>query len=607
MKRVDPSDGLAYTYEELSAYYAGKYKKADIQKYWNNECTEVKAPKSQKSSQKSRKKNDDEDDKKDTKAQVDSEESTAVPSSAGSPKAKPPSLRRSRSWLVKIGGITLLPCEESLQPLIEDYVACVASGDALGIEAAQLNVLKRHPFVVHQAKEAPSAALAEGVSCKISNFKMNVNQFKKWLKTDAGKPFEEKGKGYDDGCYLTSAVLRAFMPRGYTHYEFENASGDKASAVLRGFFKFTGLTAADEDEESNATNEASSFMFHGYTMEDASRFVVTTKSNGENGKYAIRNIFGEWYCLAGSKNTGVVWKFGADVSSLYPIPRDSIAAVGPKIVSHSDELVTKMAEKTRKDFFTHVDSARLTVMIEWNDDTHEHIYPITTSWGDHVAVLDARGYPLPQAEAYKFFDKYDLRRVKCDSHESMSDLSKIMEEIRTSTDTEGAVIYLERTDDTAVGLIKVKSNHYVIARRTREILRSSLIRASNNQADLSEPLETSRKRIRTGMKALTHVGGCEENHAQWAEHAIAFATKWAKAYEAGNRITKHALVEEFHSKFGSLYERFSRSGEVLPLSDFSMDVASAAVKEQTGAANKNDTAAENSTGSKKRGGRNNRK
>ena len=31
-------------------------------------------------------------------------------------------------------------------------------------------------------------------------------------------------------------------------------------------------------------------------MDDAQRFLVTTKSNGENGKYTFRRIFGDWYC-----------------------------------------------------------------------------------------------------------------------------------------------------------------------------------------------------------------------------------------------------------------------------------------------------------------------
>mmetsp|Transcript_60218 Transcript_60218/g.127557 ORF Transcript_60218/g.127557 Transcript_60218/m.127557 type:complete len:319 (-) Transcript_60218:166-1122(-) len=40
-KRVDPTDGVAYTFEELAAFYAGKYKKKAIEGYWE-ECAPAK-------------------------------------------------------------------------------------------------------------------------------------------------------------------------------------------------------------------------------------------------------------------------------------------------------------------------------------------------------------------------------------------------------------------------------------------------------------------------------------------------------------------------------------------------------------------------------------
>jgi len=43
-KRVDPEDGASYTYDELAAYYKGKYKKAVIESYWET-CKPVKKAK----------------------------------------------------------------------------------------------------------------------------------------------------------------------------------------------------------------------------------------------------------------------------------------------------------------------------------------------------------------------------------------------------------------------------------------------------------------------------------------------------------------------------------------------------------------------------------
>merc|ERR1712039_207699 len=37
-RRIDPDDGVAYTFAEISAFYAGKYKKAEIKAYWESTC-----------------------------------------------------------------------------------------------------------------------------------------------------------------------------------------------------------------------------------------------------------------------------------------------------------------------------------------------------------------------------------------------------------------------------------------------------------------------------------------------------------------------------------------------------------------------------------------
>jgi len=41
-RRVDPDDGTAYKYEELAAFYKGKFTKQQVAEYWEYECTVVK-------------------------------------------------------------------------------------------------------------------------------------------------------------------------------------------------------------------------------------------------------------------------------------------------------------------------------------------------------------------------------------------------------------------------------------------------------------------------------------------------------------------------------------------------------------------------------------
>jgi len=54
-KRVDPDDSVAYTWEELAAYYKGKYSKKEIAAYWE-ECSPVKRGKGGKAAPKAKEK-----------------------------------------------------------------------------------------------------------------------------------------------------------------------------------------------------------------------------------------------------------------------------------------------------------------------------------------------------------------------------------------------------------------------------------------------------------------------------------------------------------------------------------------------------------------------
>jgi len=44
-KKVDPEDGIAYTYEEIAAHYKGKYKRPVVDAYWENTCYSAKGSK----------------------------------------------------------------------------------------------------------------------------------------------------------------------------------------------------------------------------------------------------------------------------------------------------------------------------------------------------------------------------------------------------------------------------------------------------------------------------------------------------------------------------------------------------------------------------------
>ena len=284
--------------------------------------------------------------------------------------------------------------------------------------------------------------------------------------------------------------------------------------IIRGFRKFTGLTASDEDEDSGATERKEAFFFSDAA---ADRFAVTTKSNGENGKFAVRIVGGECLLFAGSKNTCLAWAADADVSALHPPPADGTAP-GPVIAASVDALWKKMSAATRSSFAEKL--GRYTCMLEINMRQHEHVFPIDTDFVEFVAVLDEAGLPLPQREAFALLDEFGLPRVRCEPDLPMTALAEHLAEERAATDREGAVLYLETMDGQPVGLLKVKSDFYVKARRTRQIFWNTLVdpmsRRKPREPAQAPGWETAEQRMRSGMRTLHHVQGCAEHWESWA-------------------------------------------------------------------------------------------
>ncbi|CAJ1413725.1 unnamed protein product [Effrenium voratum] len=104
-KKIDPVDGCAYSLAELEAHYARTYKKKDIQKYWETDCTPAPSEASPKVKAKAKAKGE--------ASKPAAKEGEGEAKTKGEEKQAAPVLRRTRSWLKKVCGIALLPCEES--------------------------------------------------------------------------------------------------------------------------------------------------------------------------------------------------------------------------------------------------------------------------------------------------------------------------------------------------------------------------------------------------------------------------------------------------------------------------------------------------------------
>ena len=331
-----------------------------------------------------------------------------------------------------------------------------------------------------------------------------------------------------------------------------------------------------------------------HTGETPQSFAVTTKSNGENGKFAVRAVGEQLYLFAGSKNTCLVWLEETDVRMMHPPTNGRVP--GPAIAAAVQQLWRGMSDVIRSAFVANK-LGLCTCMLEFNCSHHEHVFPIASDYIDFVAILDEHGLTLPQREAFALFDEFGMPRVHCASDLPMSELAVTLAAERAATDREGAVLYLETKAGRPVGLLKVKSSYYVKARRTREIVWNTIVdpllrgesqglvtlssatsasvsnSASTAAANVTSKMagkqvarrgrvgwEVAEQRMRSGMRGLNHVDGCNEHWMEWGDEAVGFVRWWRKRFDAlrGEEAVLHALGCEARNKFGSVYRDYCR-------------------------------------------------
>ena len=473
----------------------------------------------------------------------------------------------------------LLPSERQFAPTLAAIAAARDGGKHGEADRLTIEMLTMHDLVKSTLRPpVPAGALPAGLAVSQTELQLDISRFRKWLRTAEGQPWSKIGKGpSDDGLYTVSELLRTHMPRGLSWFEIsENQQGTAATAAslaIHGFRKFTGLVASDEDEESGAAENNGLFMYGGRSAADAARLVVTTKSNGENGKWAIRRSpSGEHsLCFAGSKHSTCVWSADVDPRPLYP--RSEVYVPAYAIVHAMHGFLAAMDTVTREALIDIVAENCWTLMLEYNSQLCEHIFPIDSDFVEFVAVLDQAGDPISQAQAFTFFDRFGLPRVDCVSH-PIAELEDVVRRVRCQTDNEGAVIYLEDSCDKCIGLVKVKTDYYVIARRTRQTFWGGLVDPllggklsdapapnrkgkENHGTGLTEALLETQRRLHNGMRTLTHVQGCEAKWKEWFERANLFVNDWHMRYEAlSTSEAQHDFALASKRKFGTLYARF---------------------------------------------------
>ena len=397
----------------------------------------------------------------------------------------------------------------------------------------------------------------------MTEFKLNLKAFNKWLKTDRGREYGKRGCG-DDAIYTASRFLRLYMPRGMAVYDdgidFFNVCG---------FKKFTGLSSGDEDEVSTATANTDAFGYRGKTRADCSHFTVTEKSNGENGKWAIRRCKDDSYIIfAGSKNAMKYWKYGnnptTEFNSAGYLPCEAIAR-------WVYDYCKNMTDNNRNEFFKKVADNEWTLMFEINHPDSEHVFPIHEMRMDFVSILDSKTHPIECEMAFNFFAEYDITHVPYSIHDYTTEcFNEIIDLTRNRTDTEGVVIYLSDATNECIGLIKIKTDYYVIARAIRECFKHFIHPAlagsltdgpvtykpkGKKSMTEDEAFTDVEKRIKKRMPNMRHLSNCDERCQDWTTTGLSFIAYWYDNY--CSKTTNDEKIKYLHysqNNYGTLFD-----------------------------------------------------
>jgi hypothetical protein len=157
----------------------------------------------------------------------------------------------------------------------------------------------------------------------------------------------------DNGIYEAIPVMRKLVPRGLAINTF-TLKGKTKTVVLVGFRKFSGM---EDDSEDTINLEKAERYFRKGSMEDVTHFMATNKSNGENAKWMIREVFGQFWVFAGSKNTCIPFPLGEDSRKWHPVQSNN--DYGNIIAAEVSDILTRLSVNGNRSYYLVIECHRL--------------------------------------------------------------------------------------------------------------------------------------------------------------------------------------------------------------------------------------------------------
>ena len=396
----------------------------------------------------------------------------------------------------------------------------------------------------------------------------------------------------DDDVYAADPVLHANLPRGCHEVTFADADGTVVVHIwVKGLRKFTGLLPTDEDDDSGQEEGAApppgdacaddvpggggkAAQCQLRLPAEATHVYAMDKANGENCKFVVVLVRGEYFVLFGSKNTCHVLRLDSTA--------EEVAAV----------LGQEMSSPAACEFpWQNVGGVALRWLRTQDPETLRSLEGVVLCgelmrpWAEHLvcntygielyAVSGDGGVAQDLARTRALFDKVgitpssgEMRCVTCTVHPA-ADLDTVVARVRSLKNSEGAVLYAVRRDaegDHVVELFKVKADAYVRNRRIREIVNAMVRAMQRAPKGVDQEVMQTKTRLVRGMARLTHVPGCAANCVQWGQRAQKFVDylvfRFLNSTDADSGPAAHgvdAMCAAVRDKFATLLCEFDSS------------------------------------------------
>uniref|UniRef100_A0A7S1KUP7 DUF7920 domain-containing protein n=1 Tax=Percolomonas cosmopolitus TaxID=63605 RepID=A0A7S1KUP7_9EUKA len=331
-------------------------------------------------------------------------------------------------------------------------------------------------------------------------------------------------RGPDDRIYLSQTIphherIRRHITRGCVlvhlkatqeDQQYDSSKEQKRPAcfyLFQGYGKFLGMTEDDDDDMARQKDSAASnaeqqnvdessttqsdLFFH-EKHSNAHHLIRIEKENGKAAHFAVIKLPGapnSYLFVAGSKNVHILFRNREDVQRVQDKERQNSKwrNHGPSLHCRIAELLLdfldEMDKEKREEFLSTLSGHGLMMnfelmlkeeqhVVDYQLEKHElRFLAFTPRTFENDEFCNQIGKCLPVVASMEWVKQFGFKTARYEVEDYTPDnLQKMIESVRKTPNSEGAVIYFADAYNRTLGLWKVKSEWYIILRAIREKL-----------------------------------------------------------------------------------------------------------------------------------------